>query len=360
MRIITIILTFLYLLFGVFPVYAGNPPVSVAPVNNTTVISSKVEWQTPAYSLYSTNPYRVQVDDDSSFPSATINKDYYTDNTYYSPTLSLGTWYWRVKAKDSDGAWSSWSDVLSFTLADPIPTPTPISTSSPSPTTISSFTISNVPSEIDSSQILSPSINLSLPSSPNTKFYLKGAFKKSGLSNYFGMSKVNSNWVKNSSAFSEQYEITTDSSGNWSGNLDVAIDAFDSGYEGSGDYIFKVARYSSSGSGPTWSNEIQIKINAKEVGNTGEEIGVINLSKVTPSPSSAVLAVSTQPKKSEEPYSLEKYQKTTTESAIPLSPQDLKIKSEKGINPFIILGSILISLGLGYLVYIFLGFRLKS
>ncbi len=194
---------------------------------------------------------------------------------------------------------------------------------------------------------------------PTVNFILKGAFKKSDSSNYFGLTKVNSNWVKNSSAYSDQYAITTDSSGNYSGNLEVEIDPFDSGYEGARDYIFKVGRYSSSGSGPTWSNESPIKINVTDVTNSDPEVGVINLSKVSPSPSSQVLAVSTQPEKSEKPYSLEKYQKVTSESAIPISTQSSKIKSGEKINPFIISGGVLISAGLGYLVYIFYKLRLK-
>lgn len=245
---------------------AGEPTILTEPSNNSTVTSSKLQWQAPSYTLYPNNPYRIQVDDNPSFPSSTINKDYYTKNTYYTPTLNIGTWHWRVKVKDLSGTWSDWSSIWSFTLsesvASPTPSSTPIQTPSPTPitNTVSSFTISNIPSQVNSDQSFSISINLSLPNNPNSSFYLKGAFKKSDSSNYFGLTKVSNSWIKNNSAHSNQFPITTDSSGNWSGSLEVKPNTEDSGFNGSGDYIFKVGRYSATGSGPTWGNESNINI----------------------------------------------------------------------------------------------------
>lgn len=256
---------------------------------------------------------------------------------------------------------------IQITYVLPTPTPTPSSSTTPSPSSTnnptSSFSISSVPSEIDSSQIISVSTNLSLPSNPNTKFYLKGAFAKSGSSNYFGQTLVNASWVKNSRSYSDQFPITTDGSGNWSGNLEIQIDPFDSGYSGSDNYIFKVARYSSSGSGPTWSSEQNIKINSKEVVETDEgdeTIGVINLAKISPSPTAEILAAEKQAEQSEEPYSLDKYKKVSSQSATPLQTDKLKVKSDKQINPFIIIGGLII-LGAGaFSVYSIGLFGLKS
>src|SRR5688572_15168547 len=105
------------LLIFLFPpnAFAGDPPQLLSPSDGSTTSSSKLEWQIPSYSLYSGNNFRVQVDDDVSFSS--LNKDYYTDNNYYTPTLADGVWYWRVKAKDVDGVWSDWSSIWSFNLS---------------------------------------------------------------------------------------------------------------------------------------------------------------------------------------------------------------------------------------------------
>ncbi len=265
-------------------VFAGDPPQPSNPSNNSQTASSKLEWSAPSYSLYVNDPYRIQVDNNSDFSSA--EKDYTTQNTYYTPALSEGNWYWRVKAKDSTGTWSDWSSSWSFTLtASPAsgastPQPSPSSTSNPTASPVPSssssssssgssssssssssiFTISGIPSEINSSESFTVSVNLSLPNNPSANFYLKGAFKKTDGSNYFGLTKVSGSLIKNGSSYSSQYKITTDSSGNWSGSLEVKPDSDDSGFTGTGDYIFKVGRYTNSGSGPTWSNENSIRI----------------------------------------------------------------------------------------------------
>ncbi len=233
--------------------------------------------------------------------------------------------------------------------ATPTPTPTSTSTSTTSTTPSSSFTISNIPSQIDSTEEFRVTINLSLPKSPNTIFYLKGAFKKQDKTNYFGLTKVGNDWIKNNNKFEDQYKITTDGSGNWSGNLEIQPDILDSGYEGAGEYLFKVARYTGSGS-LTWSNEIIIKINAQEVvlENDSDVLGVEE---------KQVETSESKPKKEE--YSLEKYIKVTTQSATPLQTDELR-KSKKQISPFIIIGGVFILGALGYLVYRYQLFSLKS
>lgn len=333
----------LFLLFGVSPVFAVAGPSQQSPSDGSTVSSTTLTWQTPAYSLYSGSPYRVQVDDETTFSAPP--KDYYTANTSYTPTLADGTWYWRVKAKDASGTWSDWSSTWSFILSTSSPSP------SPSPTTTSTFTISNVPSSIDSTQTFKVDVSLELSSYPNTKFYVKGAFLKSGSSNYFGLTKVNNSWVKNSSSSSSQYEITTDSAGKWSGSLEVQPDVMDSGYEGTNDYIFKVARYTSSGSGPTWSNEANIKINAKEVQDAE---GAVNMSGLSTPKSSAVLAESkTHENLPEIVYSLEKYKKSTP-AARKISTPSAKVKIDQQKIPlyFYIIGGVLIFAAGATTVYI--------
>lgn len=377
-RIKLLILTFLSLSFGVKAIFANDPPTLSNPSNNSTVTSSTLNWQTPSYSLYNSSPYRVQVDNDSGFGS--VNKDYYTSNTHYSPSLSKGTWYWRVKAKDTAGTWSNWSSIWSFILADSTssPTPTPTATSTPTPTPslsptstpsnspTSSFTISNVPSQINSDQSFNVSANLSLPNNPNTLFYLKGAFKKSDGSNYFGLTKVSGNWPKNGSTYSNQFPITTDPSGNWSGNLEVKPDKEDSGFTGTSDYIFKVGRYTSSGSGPTWSNEVTINIVSTNVntdqGSPDQTINTTSSSSTSPDsaksqtiPTSQTTSnsrVTSKPKINYQVATIAGISSSSTQAATPSSK--VEVKNQKQINPFLLVGIGLVFAGAGSLGYIYL------
>lgn len=362
----------LVLLLFVRPVYAGEPPIQASPDDGSTVSSSALNWQAPSYSLYATNPFRVQVDDESSFPSASINKDYYTKNTYYSPVLSEGTWYWRVKAKDSSGIWSEWSSVRSLTLQStppsPSPTPTPAPTPTPTPSSVSagssassSFSISGIPLQVNSDQQFSVSVSLSLPNNPNTAFYLKGAFKKVDGSNYFGLTKVSGSWIKNGSTYSNQYPITTDSSGNWSGNLEVQVDSEDSGFTGSGDYIFKVARYTSTGSGPTWSNESNIQITALE--NTDQGSTSSENSSSTTTPSSSPKSVQSAKSKTTSSSQSKSYDRGVYHSAsvaaaattIPLASTE--VKSQQKGNYFSWIGVLMITGGILVLAFVYLRSR---
>lgn len=243
----------------------------------------------------------------------------------------------------------TWSNEVIVNVSITSTTPPP--SSSPSPSTSSllnntSFTISNIPSEVNSDQSFNVNISLSLPDYPNTKFYLKGAFKKSDSSNYFGLTKVGSSWIQNGSSYYNHYGVTTDSLGNWSGSLEIQPDILDSGYDGSREYIFKVGRYSDSGSGPTWSNEVNIKIIAKEIET---EEGVVNLSGIgtVTKKEAEILGEDTREKSlPEEVYSLEKYRKLSSNSATPEVSPSAEVKSEKSINSLTILGTTLILGGL--------------
>lgn len=130
-----VILGLLSLFILVQPVFAEDAPVQISPADNSTVSSSSLNWQEPSYHICTTkDTYRVQVDNDPSFPSSSIDKNTYTKNVYYSPKLALGIWYWRVMARDETcDNWSNWSPVWSFTLTDAPPSPTPNPTPSPTP-----------------------------------------------------------------------------------------------------------------------------------------------------------------------------------------------------------------------------------
>ncbi len=364
---------FLYCL-RIQPALASAPPVQISPVDNSSVSSKTLSWQVPDYETYPTNPYRVQVDESSDF--ADPAKDTNTSNTTYSPQISNGTWYWRIKAKDSSGVWSDWSSSWQFTLTDPpptpepTPTPTPIPSESPTPSPTASntpeptntptpsneFSVASTPEVIDSNQAFSASITIRLASNPNTTFYLKGAFVKSGSSNYFGQTKVNGSWIKNSGSYSSQKQITTDSSGNFSGSLEFMVDPLDSGFTGTGEYLFKVARYSSSGSGPTWSNQANISINEVSEGGVEDDDMVSS-----PTPKATILpkSSSSTTKSASLADSLIDYQIASvagiaTPSASPLaSVKAIKIAEDVKINYYLLVAGIFtLLIGGGSIIYI--------
>ncbi len=235
------------------------------------------------------------------------------------------------------------------------PTPAP----SPSPSPISSFTISNSLSQINSDQSFDVTLDLTLTDNPSTIFYLKGAFKKSDSANYFGLTKVGSAWIKNGSTFSDQYKITTNSSGNWSGNLEVMPDSEDSGFSGTGEYIFKVGRYNQSGSGPIWSNEVTIKITSTTSNNQSN-----TSNNLTPKPSpvtSPALSVTSKTAPSskadnqeESIYKIASVAGIKTESAPPSSTPNSEVKSQKQINFPQIAGIFLLISGFSSIFYIYL------
>ncbi len=87
------------------------------------------------------------------------------------------------------------------------------------------------------------------------KIYVKGAFFKDGSSNYFGFTKSNGDWIKNSTNALSQREIII---GAWDNNQIVKPDFSDNGFIGSGNYKFKLGFYyltsSGNASSINWSN----------------------------------------------------------------------------------------------------------
>jgi hypothetical protein len=73
------------------------------------------------------------------------------------------------------------------------------------------------------------------------EFYIKGAFYKQGSSNYFGYTKSDDSWIKNSVTTKNQKKVTV---GTWNHELLVRPDFQDSGFIGDGEYFFKVGYYS--------------------------------------------------------------------------------------------------------------------
>lgn len=281
-----------------------------------------------------------------------------TSSGYYS---GAGTYSFKVRRYTQSCSSSyTWSNELTTTVSISTPTPspssspsptatpspTPSSTSSSSSSSTSTFIISNIPSQIDSTESFNALVHLSLSNSPNTNLYLKGAFKQKDGTNYFGQTKVNGSWIKNNKTYSDQYKITTDSNGNWAGNLEIMPDIMDSGYEGTGEYIFKTGRYTDDGS-LNWSNETTIKINAQEI-ELNNESSVLGIKETQNQKDETI--TSTKPV---EKYSLEKYTKVSTPSFQATSSANPKTetKGTKQINFLSLAGKILVIIGAIPIIY---------
>ena len=295
-----------------------------------------------------------------------LNGDTLIDNYQYS-TASQGKSFarmpngedWISGASPTKGASNgSPSPTPTIITSTPTPSQTPTPTSSTQPS--SAFTISNVPSEINSDQSFNVSVNLTLPNNRNTDYYLSGAFKKADGTRYFGLTKINSNWVKyESSNYLNQYKITTNEGGTWIGVLEIKPDTSDSDYKGTGDYIFKVSRYTANGS-QTWSNESTIKIIS--LGNNDQDSTPTNSPSFTTNPSTTLPSVKIKPTTSSQTKSYDRlvYHSASvagakaSASASASSSPTVELKDQKRINPFLWVGLIFILIGVGSIGYIYL------
>lgn len=253
-------------------VLAAEPPILISPIDNETVsINPKFVWDFKGICIEAGSCFRVEIDNNSDFTS--VEKQIYTKNYSYSPKgLSEGIYYWRIRAKDNNNKWSDWSKVSKANLSlnqedteDPAASDESIADGAE---TEDVFEIKNIASEINSDQEIEVSVYLRLPDKIDTAFYIKGAFKKPDSINYFGETYSGNSWGRNNSSYSAQYKIETNSQGIWEGKIKARPDPKDSGFKGSGDYNFRVGRYTSNGNGPVWSNDLSLKINEVKIPET--------------------------------------------------------------------------------------------
>ncbi len=119
-----------------------------------------------------------------------------------------------------------------------------------------SITISGDKSSLFGDEQLNISASLSGFTNGET-IYIKGAFFKDGATNYFGYTKSNDSWIKNSTTAISQRQVTI---GSWDAAAIVRSDFEDSGYGGKGDYKFKLGFYylTSGGnlSSVNWSSNV--------------------------------------------------------------------------------------------------------
>ncbi len=92
-------------------------------------------------------------------------------------------------------------------------------------------------------------------SQKKTIYYLQTAFTVSGKTAYFGYTQKNDgSWHNYSESFDNFFQITTDEEGSWSGKLKGKPDVQDNDFKGSGDYLVKIGRFTSSGKSHDWSD----------------------------------------------------------------------------------------------------------
>ena len=97
---------------GPFAIDLEKPgvPENLSPPDGTVTndTSPRLSWSAPGDPGGSgIKNYRYQVDDSPDFSSPI--KDGYTSNTYYTPNLSEGTYWWRIRARDNAGNNGDWT-----------------------------------------------------------------------------------------------------------------------------------------------------------------------------------------------------------------------------------------------------------
>jgi hypothetical protein len=124
-----------------------------------------------------------------------------------------------------------------------------------------SISISNLPESIDKDQETEVEVFFNCSGCGDS--YMRGVFYPSG-TNYFGFTQNNKgDWVGTEADRSLYFTIAKSDlvDASWSGKLKIKPDPADSAYNGPGEYLFKLGRYTSSGdSSADWSNELAIKI----------------------------------------------------------------------------------------------------
>ncbi len=90
-------------------------PTLLTPSDGSTVTNGafSFEWA----SVIGASEYQIQVSPYSGFTSTVIDETVTTTSYAPTTTLSVGTHYWRVKAKDAYGNGSQWSEVWDFTIS---------------------------------------------------------------------------------------------------------------------------------------------------------------------------------------------------------------------------------------------------
>ncbi len=126
-----------------------------------------------------------------------------------------------------------------------------------------SITLQDVPSTIDQNQEFEVPLVFECQNCSSDS-YIRAAFYTAGNSNYFGFTQVSDgSWINAPGGSCTKYPVISAATlheGTWSGKLKVKPDTGSAYYNGPGEYLFKVGRYTGSCSSPTWSGEKTIAI----------------------------------------------------------------------------------------------------
>jgi len=98
--------------------------VDVTPPDKPTLVSPEdnVTENTPSITFTWMRPepnatYHIQIDDEASFTSPHVHENLpITDNSYMYTFARVGTYYWRVRARDEASNWGEWSDSFKLTI----------------------------------------------------------------------------------------------------------------------------------------------------------------------------------------------------------------------------------------------------
>jgi hypothetical protein len=103
--------------------------------------------------------------------------------------------------------------------------------------------------------------------SKTSVYRLRIALSKPSISTYFGSTYNGADWYNGTPSpidYSKYLSVTTEEDGSWSGDLMGKVESGDPKYEniGTSTYDLKIGRYTQNGSTATWSNIIQVTLNA--------------------------------------------------------------------------------------------------
>ncbi|MBI5955254.1 MAG: S8 family serine peptidase [Chloroflexi bacterium] len=97
---------------------APDSPALSLPADLSTVVGTPTfKWLASATAV----KYRFQYDDSSGFGSPNYTSGELTTASHLPPTMTPGTYYWRVQARDLAGNWSPYSAYFTITINPPTP-----------------------------------------------------------------------------------------------------------------------------------------------------------------------------------------------------------------------------------------------
>ncbi|KKR34164.1 MAG: hypothetical protein UU37_C0001G0024 [Candidatus Gottesmanbacteria bacterium GW2011_GWA2_41_12] len=140
--------------------------------------------------------------------------------------------------------------------------------SSSSQIVLSDFSFSDLPNQADDDDELKITASVS-GRNKNTIYYIRAAFAynyPTPSPAYLGYTRNNEGvWYNGKPTIdhTKYFKIVTNDEGNWSGEIFVKVDKEDSDFKGSGDYLFKLGKYTETGNSPDWSDNTRTIINIK-------------------------------------------------------------------------------------------------